>query len=132
MAAVTVRVAIIAAALVAIVISAIWLSDAHRFVGAQSAANAARTPAQFEAAAKRFEGQTALTPHTDAKAAQAFSLLRAGQRPQAEALLEDVIRTEPRNVRVWASLYFADRGRKPARAAYAKARIRALAPPVRP
>jgi Flp pilus assembly protein TadD len=128
---VTARIAIAGIALVAIVVSAIWLSDAHRFSNAQSVAGAAKTPAQLEAAGKKFEGQSALTPHTDAEAAQAYVLLRAGKRAQAETLLEDVIRREPRNVRAWVGLYFADRGRKPARFAYAKARIAALAPPVR-
>jgi|1186.fasta_scaffold126130_2 Tfp pilus assembly protein PilF len=132
MAAVTARTAMLVVALVAIVISAIWLSDAQRFTGAETAAARSKTPAQLLAAAGRFRGQSALTPDTDAKAGRAFALLRAGRPAQAEALLEDVLRREPRNVRAWVGLYFADRGRKPARSAYAQSRIRALSPPVRP
>ena len=131
MAAVIARIGMFATAVVAIVVAAIWLSDAHRFQGAQAEAAKAKTQAQLLSAADRFLGGSALTPGTDAEAARAFVFLRAGQRPRAEALLEDVLRTEPRNVRAWAGLYFADRGRKPARAAYAQARIRALSPAVK-
>ena len=130
MAAVTARILMLAVAVVALVVCAVWLSDAQRFSDAQAAADAARTPAQLAAAGERFAGGSPLTPDTDAKSAEAYALLVARRPAQAEALLEDVLRREPRNVRAWAGLYLADRGRKPARAAYAQARIRALSPPV--
>jgi predicted Zn-dependent protease len=130
MPAVIVRIAMLFVAVAAIAVSAIWLSDAHRFAGAQSAALASHSPAEFQAAARRFEGASTLSPDTDAKAAEAYALL-AGHRPaRAEALLDDVVRQEPRNVRGWIGVYVADRGRKPARAAFAQARIRVLSPPV--
>src|SRR5690349_21870920 len=98
MAAVTARILLVAVALVAIVVSAFWLSDTHRLLSAQAHAAAAKTPAQLRAAADAFPADSPLTPDTDAKAAQAYAFLRAGEPARAEPLLENVLRREPRNV----------------------------------
>ena len=131
MAPVIPRVAMLLVAVVAIAAGAAWLHDARVFARAQDASLKAKTPAQLQRAAARFDDVGTLTPDTLARSAEAYTLLRAGQQAPAEALLEGVLRTEPRNVRAWAALYFADRGRKPARAAFAQAQARRLSPTVK-
>jgi hypothetical protein len=126
MAAVIARIGMLAAALAAIAVSAVWLHDAHSFSSAQNAALAAKTPAGFEHAAALFRKGRALSPDAPAQAGEALALLRAGQKAPAAAVLEDALRQEPRNVRLWVGLYLAD----PARAGAARAKIRELAPPV--
>jgi predicted Zn-dependent protease len=128
MAAVIARLAMLLAAAAAIVVSAVWLNDAH----SQSAATDALNAGDFERAARLYEDGRALAPDSAAKASQAFALLKAGRADQAAALLEEVVRREPRNARAWSALAFAERDRDPARAAEAMARVRELSPPVGP
>jgi hypothetical protein len=130
MAAVIARLAMLLTATAVIAVSAVWLHDARTFASAQSAALSARTPAEAERAVRMFERSDALSPDGLAKSAEAYTLARAGQEPRAAALLEDVVRQEPRNVRAWAGLYLVDRRRDPRRAAFAAARVRELSPPV--
>jgi Flp pilus assembly protein TadD len=132
MAAVIARIAILAAALAAIVVSAVWLNDAHSFANAQKAALAAKTPAEAGRAARLFAKNPALGPDTPNEAAEGLQLIRAGQLDRAAAVLEDLVRQEPRNVRAWIGLYLADRSRDPGRAAFAQRKIRELSPPVGP
>jgi predicted Zn-dependent protease len=125
MAAVIARLAMLLAAAAAIAVSVVWLHDAHSQAAATDALNASR----FDQAARLFQRGRALAPDSAAKGSEAFALLKAGHADQAAALLEEVVRREPRNARAWAALAFADRDRDPARAAYAVARARTLAPP---
>jgi phosphotransferase system HPr-like phosphotransfer protein len=125
------RMAMLLAAAAAIAAAVAWLHDARTFASAQSAALAARTPAELERAAVKFDRVGTLTPDTLAKSAEAYTLMSAKRWDRGAALLEGVVRREPRNLRAWAGLYIADRGRNPARAAYALARARRLGPPVK-
>jgi predicted Zn-dependent protease len=126
MAAVIARLAMLLAAAAAIAVSAVWLHDARSQATATAALNASR----FEEAARLFQRGRALAPESGPKGAEAFALLKAGHGEEAARLLEEVVRSEPRNARAWAALAFADRDRDPRRAAFAEARVRVLAPPV--
>jgi predicted Zn-dependent protease len=130
MAAVIARIALLLTATAVLAASAVWLHDARTFASAQGAALSARTPAAIERAARGFERATTLSPDTLARMGEAYALLRAGLPARAAALLEDVVRSEPRNATAWLALSFADRDRDPARSAYARARVSRLSPPV--
>ena len=125
MAAVIARLAMLLTAAAAIAVSAVWLHDARSQATATDALNAS----QFERAAGLFRRGRTLAPDAGPKASEAFALLKAGRPDQAAPLLEEVVRSEPRNARAWSALAFADRERDPARARFAAARARALAPP---
>jgi predicted Zn-dependent protease len=126
MAAVIARLAMLLTAAAAIAVSAIWLNDARSQAAATDALNASR----FVEAARLYQHGRALAPDSASKASEAFALLKAGRPGDAAALLEQVVRREPRNARAWSALAFADRDRDPARAAEALARVRELSPPV--
>jgi hypothetical protein len=61
-----------------------------------------------------------------------FLLAAAGQDARAAAVLGDVVRREPENVRAASTLLFVLRRTDPAAAAALERHIRAVAPPVKP
>src|SRR4051812_3391985 len=130
MAAVIARLAMLLVAAAAIAVSAVWLHDARSQSAASAAVNAARSPSELEHAATLFRRGKALVPDTAAIAAEAYALVGAGQNERAAALLEKVVRREPRNARAWAALALSSSHFDSARAAAARARVRVLAPPV--
>ena len=83
------------------------------------AGNAARAEQAFRDARR-------LNPDTTPDVGRAFLYLARGQRPQAKALLETVLRTEPDNLTAWGVLYNVSREHDPAtakRALAARARL---------
>jgi tetratricopeptide (TPR) repeat protein len=123
---VSTRIAMLAAAVAVIAVSAIWLRDAHLVAEGQSAAAAGN----YERAADLYGRVGSLSAGTLAETSRAFALLGAGQPARAAGLAEDAVRSEPRYIRAWAVLALAERRLDPARAAQAQARIRELGPPV--
>src|SRR4051794_4379131 len=122
MAAVIARLFLLVAAVAAIAVSAVWLHDAR----SQAAATDALNASHFDEAARLYQRGRALAPDSAAKASEAFALLKAGHADRAAALLEEVVRREPRNARAWSALAFAERDRDRARAAEALAQVRKL------
>ena len=81
--------------------------------------NAARAERAFLAARR-------LNPDTTPDVGRAFLYLARERRPEAKALLEEVLRREPDNLTAWGVLYNVSRGHDPAtarRALAAQARL---------
>jgi predicted Zn-dependent protease len=130
MAAVIARITMLLAAAAAIAVCAVWLHDARSQTAARDAASAARSPAELERAAALFRRGTALSPDAGPRLAEASTLIGAGQNRRAAAILEGVVRSEPRNARAWAGLALSTSHFDQARSAVARARALKLAPPL--
>ena len=88
------------------------------------------TPAQ-QARARTLVARTArLNPDSRPDELRGILRLRAGDARGAGAAFAAIVREEPDNLGAWALLARAAGGYDPALAAAARARVRALAPPV--
>jgi hypothetical protein len=85
------------------------------------------TPAERADALAALRGARRFRPDGAVELREASLLTLTGHRPAAAALLRRLLAREPRNVTAWTLLAFAD----PHEGARARARARALSPPVR-
>ena len=119
--------------------AAAWLASAYPGTHDEAKARAIRpgadgrlTPAQVQRSIDLLEGARRARPDGDVVPRLAGLELTAGQPQRAVALLRPLLRAEPDNVTAWTVLAFALADSDPAAAAEARARRRALAPPVEP
>ena len=112
----------------AIVVLAVWYSNAGSAKEGEIGAVLARTPAQIKSADALLARSRTLSPDTSPEIGQAYLLIKRGRRGEAAVMLRAVLAREPRNLLAWRYLAVAD----PPRAAQARRRIAELAPPVRP
>jgi len=77
---------------------------------------------------KAFRDARFLNPDTTPDLGRAVMYLARERRPEAAALLRDVVRREPDNVTAWSVLYVVTRERDPAAARRALAQRRRLDP----
>ena len=83
-------------------------------------------PGNAARAERAFRAARLLNPDTTPDVGRAFLYLARERRPEAKALLEDVLRREPDNLTAWGVLYNVSRGHDPAtarRALAARARL---------
>jgi cytochrome c-type biogenesis protein CcmH/NrfG len=123
----------VAVALVAVVALG-WLAVMERDVRLQASAVRASgrlaVPGNAARAEAAFRDARLLNPDTAPDLGLALLRQGRGQRPEATALLSDVVRREPDNVTAWALLYSVTRGPDRAtarRALAARARLDPLA-----
>jgi predicted Zn-dependent protease len=127
------RVLVIAVGLVALAWLGINLRGFDRYEDGQRLALAPNaTEASAAQAARLLEDARFLNPDTRPMLAKgALLVARGGARVnEGMALLEEAVRKEPDNVVAWAVLASATRRLDPQRSREARARARALSPPV--
>jgi predicted Zn-dependent protease len=73
-------------------------------------------PGNAARAERAFRDARLLNPDTTPDVGRAFLYLARERRPEAKALLEDVLRREPDNLTAWGVLYNVSRGHDPATA----------------
>jgi cytochrome c-type biogenesis protein CcmH/NrfG len=107
-----------------------WLAVLQRDTVLQdrgvSASGRLSVPGNGARAEQAFRDARWLNPDTTPDVGRAFLYLARDQRPQAKALLEHVLRTEPENLTAWGVLYNVSREHDPAtakRALAARARL---------
>lgn len=117
-----------AVAIVAVVVLA-WLGVMERDARLQaSGVAAAAPPPDFARADADLRAARLLNPDTAPDTARAVLYNSVGRKPQAAALLEDVLRREPDNLTAWALLLLVARDDDPAAVRRALAARRRLDP----
>ena len=126
------RLVLVAVALLAGAYLAVQLRATQRLDEGKAIAFASPSPSPADArrAQSALDDAEALSSDATPDIYRAIVLGRAGQRARAAAVLEDVVRREPENVEAWGWLEAATRGRDPALAARARARLKELNPRV--
>ncbi len=116
--------ALVAAAVVVIA----WLALMERSARLQSASLAAAKKGQVARAESDLRRSRFLNPDTTPDLSRALLYFGQGRRAQATSLLEQVVRSEPRNLPAWGELLVVSRGHDPALTRRALAAIRRLDP----
>ena len=117
-----------AALVVVAVIVIAWLAVMERNTRLQSASFAAAKKGHVARAVSDLRRSRFLNPDTTPDLSRALLYYGQGKRAQASDLLQQVLRSEPRNLPAWGELLVVSRGHDPAQTGRALAAIKRLDP----
>jgi hypothetical protein len=122
------RVAVAVIALAAIGWLAVMERDARLYERGIAAGGSLDDPQTIAQAEADFRDARLLTPDRTPDVGRSMILWTVGRAPEARALLEDVVRSEPDNLSAWTALGWVNDGEDPALERRVRAEMRRLDP----
>jgi len=122
------RLAVAVVALVAIGWLAVMERDARLYERGIAAGGSLDDPDTIARAEADLEGARLLSPDRTPDVGRSLVLWTAGRAPEARALLEDVVGSEPDNLSAWTALGWVDDGADPALERRVTSQMRRLDP----
>jgi tetratricopeptide repeat protein len=123
------RAALALLAVVAIVVSGIWLSDRASGISArQTLLNPKSSPAELRQGLQQAKDSRTLNPSTDPDLTRYGLLLRLGRNAEARTVFESIVRREPDSRNAWTFLAVTSQSTNPAQFRRALEHLHRLSP----
>jgi tetratricopeptide repeat protein len=123
------RAALALLAVVAIVVSGIWLSDRASGISArQTLLNPKSSPAELRQGIQQAKDSRTLNPSTDPDLTRYGLLLRLGRNAEARTVFESIVRREPDSRNAWTFLAVTSQSTNPAQFRRALEHLHRLSP----